>query len=482
MKSWKQAGIAALLCSSMLTGCQLGTSDGEKSAQGETLKKLSKDEKASIKVMYYDKSSFFQQYGNLFMAKYPNIEVEVVNMSSLYSGGPQDPKEAFQKMLDEEKPDVLLYFSPDEFQTAAEEGKLLELDSIIQQDKFDIDNLLESVTSSIRAKGGGKLYGLSPTFFSQALFYNKDLFEKHGVPLPTNKMTWEEVLQLAKRFPIDGPENERIYGLGMNSIGPGSEYYFLSNIASTNGLSFVDVDKGLVTVQTDGWKKAMELTVDAYRSKLMLNEDPMNFDRNEPMTMGDYALRNPFIAGKAAMTIGNTYTISELERAKESVKNVNPVNWDLVTVPVDPQNRDVSNNVSVSNLFAINAQSPQKRAAWEFLKYINGEEMARLMANIDQGAMSARTAFVKEREGRSLEPFYMLKIDENSLYKGMEKVPGNFFMEFTQLGTTEVQAVVDGKKSVDEALKTLQEQGQQMLTKSIQEKEEKEKADAAKAK
>ncbi|SDC15959.1 multiple sugar transport system substrate-binding protein [Paenibacillus sp. UNCCL117] len=480
MVGWKQAGAAALLCCTMLTGCQLGTPGGDKS--GETLKKLDKDEKASIKVMYYDKSSFFQQYGNLFMAKYPNIEVQVVSLSSLYSDGGQDPRKAFQKLLDEEQPDVLLYSNPDEFQTAAEEGKLLELDSVIQQDKFDIDNLLASVTATIRAKGGGKLYGLSPTFYSQALFYNRDLFEKHGVPLPTNKMTWEEVLQLAKRFPTGGADNERVYGLGMTNSGPAATYYFVNNIAATNGMSFVDVDKQQVTVQTDGWKKVLEMTVDAYRSKSIMTEDPMKFDPNQPMTISDFALRNPFVAGKAAMMIGSTYTLTELERAKESVKNVTPVNWDLVTAPVDPQNREVTNSISVSNLFAVNAQSPNKRAAWEFIKYISGEEMARLMANIDQGAMSSRTAFVKERDGRSLEPFYMLKMNENSLYKDMEKLPQNFYMQFSQLAGTEIQAAIDGKKTVDEALKTVQEQGQLALTRSIQEQEEKDKNEAGKAK
>ncbi|MEK8126511.1 extracellular solute-binding protein [Paenibacillus filicis] len=461
-----------------LTGCQFVANDGGSSAQGETLKKLGKDEKASIKVLYYDKSSFFQQYGNLFMAKYPNIEVSVVSMNSVYAGDGTDPKKAYQKLLDEEKPDVLLYMSPDEFQTAAEEGKLLELDGLIQQDKFDLNNILESVTGSIRAKGGGKLYGLSPTFYSQALFYNKDLFEKHGVPLPTNKMTWEEVLQLAKRFPANGPDNERVYGLGVNSMGPSGAYYMMNNIATTQGMSYVDADKGVLTIQSDGWKKVLELTVDAYHSKAVLSEDPMAFDSNKPMTMADFALRNPFIAGKAAMTIGNTYTFTELERAKD-VKNVTPVNWDLVTVPVDPQNREVSGAVSVSNLFAVNAQSAEKRAAWEFIKYINGEEMARLMKNIDQGGMSSRTAYVKEREGRSLEPFYMLKMNETSLYKGMEKLPQDFYMQFTQLATTEIQAVIDNKKTADEALKVIQEQGQEILNRTKKEQEEKQAKEAS---
>ncbi|MDG0873339.1 extracellular solute-binding protein [Paenibacillus thiaminolyticus] len=48
------------------------------------------------------------------------------------------------------------------------------------------------------------MYGLSPTFVSSAVYYNKDLFEQYGVTPPQDKMTWEQLLDLAARFPVEG--------------------------------------------------------------------------------------------------------------------------------------------------------------------------------------------------------------------------------------------------------------------------------------
>ncbi|MFC4306302.1 extracellular solute-binding protein [Cohnella boryungensis] len=57
-----------------------------------------------------------------------------------------------------------------------------------------------TVSEYIRSIGSGRLYGLSNAYNSQALYYNKDLFDRAGVAYPRDGMNWEEVLQLAQRF------------------------------------------------------------------------------------------------------------------------------------------------------------------------------------------------------------------------------------------------------------------------------------------
>jgi hypothetical protein len=53
-----------------------------------------------------------------------------------------------------------------------EDGKLYALDSVIQQDKYDIEGIHPAIRKLLRDKGNGKLFGLSPTFNSSALYYN----------------------------------------------------------------------------------------------------------------------------------------------------------------------------------------------------------------------------------------------------------------------------------------------------------------------
>lgn len=455
----------------LIAGCNSGGGD----KPSKTLKELGKDEKASIKVVFWDKSYFFQQYGNLFSTKFPNIDIQVVTMRGFYDSG-KDPNEEFQKLIDEEKPDVLLFNSPDQFEKWANEGKLYQLDDVIRQDKFDIENILPSVVEQIKAKGNGNIYGLTPSFYSQALFYNKDLFEKHGVPLPKNKMSWNEVLDLAKRFPKDGQGENRIYGFANASFAYGDKKQvaleMMNGIGATSGLSFVDPDKGTVTMQSDGWKEVLLMTVEALKSGALFAGNDEKFDPNKPVMMD--GRKDLFATGKVAMTVEGSYMISNLQRAKETMKDVTPVNWDIVTVPVDPKNPEVSNTVSLSGLFAVNANSSNPRAAWELVKYINSDEMAKLQSKSEDGAMLSRTAYVKEREGRSMEPFYMLKMSENNLFKNYNKIPYEFFYQpFNELAGTEIQSVIEGKKSVDDALKTIQEKGQEIYIKAKQEQDAK---------
>ncbi|SCW54125.1 multiple sugar transport system substrate-binding protein [Paenibacillus tianmuensis] len=468
---------AGLAVAVLIAGCNSGGGD----KPSKTLKELGKDEKASIKVLFWDKNYFFQQYGNLFSAKFPNIDVQVVSMQNILMSD-KDPSEAFQKLVDEEKPDVLLFDSTDTFEKFANDGKLYQLDDVIRQDKFDIENILPNVVDLIKAKGNGNIYGLTPSFGSQALFYNKDLFEKHGVPLPKNKMTWNEALDLAKRFPKDGQGNNRIYGfaeyasyafIGMNDKKQ-IAYEMMKGIGATSGLSLIDPDKGAVTIQSDGWKEALLATVEALKSGAVFDGGNEKSDPNKPMSMEEHMKKDLFATGRLAMTVGGPYMISSLQRTKDTLKDVTPVNWDIVTVPVDPKNPEVSNSVYLSGMFAVNANSSNPRAAWELVKYINSEDMAKLLTKSEDGSLLSRTAYAKEREGRSMEPFYMLKMSEHSLNKNFNKVSYEFFYTpFNELALNEIQSVMEGKKSADDALKTMQEKGQEFYIKAKQEQDAK---------
>jgi hypothetical protein len=81
---------------------------------------------------------------------------------------------------------------------------LYELDAAIEQDsEFSLEGILPGAIQKMRSMGDGKLYDLAPTFSSDAIFYNKKLFEEYGVPLPQDGMIWNDLLLLAERFLAD---------------------------------------------------------------------------------------------------------------------------------------------------------------------------------------------------------------------------------------------------------------------------------------
>ncbi|MBB6729291.1 extracellular solute-binding protein [Cohnella sp. CBP 2801] len=453
-------------------GCSGSGSSGE-----DKLKPLGKDEQATIKVMFYDESAFFQEYGSLFISKFPNIDVQVVNMQTLYNTGVYT-EDSIYKFIDQQKPDVLM-LSPDQYEKMATDGKLYELDSVIKQDKFDTEGIQPAILKLLRDKGNGTLYGLSPSFSNSALFYNKDLFEKYGIEPPTDSMSWDEILTLAERFPTDGSDKDRIYGFGVQNYGSIIDMAY--QIGSTNGLRVLSPDGSQVTMNTDAWKQVFQTVAKAAASKAI--RLPSNNMANGSMTMEEYYNRDPFISGKTAMYVGYSYDVQNIKQAKSSMPD-KKLNWGIVTAPVDPNNRGQSNSFSLSNVFAVNAQSPNLRAAWEFVKYIDSEDFARVKSkSSNSGNLLSRTAYNPDVDGVSLEPFYKLEPVSDPVYS-LDKAPASFYGLFMPILQDELQAVIDGKKTLDEASADIQSRAQEALVKAKKQDEEakaKQQASAASA-
>lgn len=455
MKNWLKTGTVVLAAASLVTGCFGGGTGGK-----ETLKTMGKDEKATIKVMYYDERSLFSQYGSLFLAKYPNIDIQVVSTQSIKYEPGKDMNKAYEAFIDEQQPDVLM-LSSDNYEKLAANGKLYELDSVIGQDKFDIGNILPSVTDYLKAKGGGKLYGLAPNFYSQALFYNKDLFAKYGVPEPKDQMSWEELFELARRFPTTGDEKERVYGFMMNAYSD-NLYDTATSVGAAKGLNILDPENKKMTIDTESWRNVFKLVFDTVKSGAIYRPKPDDNQMRSFSSEEDFLLRDPFVAGKVAMTMNGSYQLDQLKQAKTALKD-RAFNWDVVTMPVDPQNPNAGTGLNVSQIFAVNAKSANTRAAWEFVKYINGDEFARVMSKSSMNGMYTRAAYIKDAEGHHLEAFYKLKMSDNEMYKGYDKLPQTFFQSFMGIAEQETKDAYDGKKTVEDALKAMQEKGQQTL-------------------
>ncbi|WP_239614760.1 ABC transporter substrate-binding protein [Cohnella mopanensis] len=439
----------------------LSACGGGSKSEGK-LEPLGKDEQVKIKVMFWDSNYFFQEYGNMFATQFPNVEIEVVNMQSIYSEDSTDTmEERFNKFIETNKPDVLL-LQPDQYEKFAQDGKLLALDSVIEQDKFDLEGIHPAILKLLREQGGGKLYGLTTDFSSAALFYNVDLFKKYGVDLPRDSMSWEEIFDLAKRFPTDGDKDKRIYGLTTDT------YMTLDNLIQTIGsaqdLRILNGDASDLNINTDSWKKVFQSTVDAAKSGALYV--PSEADRNFNFsTMEDMFKQNLFIMGRSAMSFKYSYEVQQIIQAKEQLKNVTPVNWGIVTAPVDPNNRNQSSYFSLGNTFAVSANAGSPRAAWEFVKYINSDAFAKLKSKSSYGNLMSRTAYNADKDGRSMEPFYKLEPKANTNNEYM-KAPTSFFGTFSTIVKDEVDAVMTDKKSVDEAVKEIQQKGQAELLKA----------------
>ncbi len=205
----------AVLSFALLIGLMSACS-GEGIKEGE-LAPLSKDEQVKIKVMSWDSNYFFQEYGNMFATQFPNVEIEVVSMQQMYNEiATETMEERLAKFLDVHKPDVLLLQGA-EYEQLAGQGKLLALDSVIGQDKFETEGIHPAILKILREQGDGKLYGLPNTRDAAGnlnlLWVRQDWLDNLGLKAPA---TADDVIAVAEAFAKqdpDGNQKDDTYGL-----------------------------------------------------------------------------------------------------------------------------------------------------------------------------------------------------------------------------------------------------------------------------
>ncbi|QJD83921.1 ABC transporter substrate-binding protein [Cohnella herbarum] len=417
-------------------------------------------ENVTLKVVYYDQNMFNRDYGELFASRYPNIDVEVLPIT-YYSNPQNNGVDSISQYIITNQPDVVLLRDIDLI-TLSQKKELVNLSFLIKEEKYDLSTMLPSVIDLIRKLGDGDIYGLAPTFENTALFYNKDIFDKAGIDYPVDNMTWKDVLLLSQRF--NG--NESAYGFykGKNS----SLFNFvIKRIGYLSGINFYNAKDKKITLNTAFWKSIFEQVIEGYHNKsLFLDTNQEIKSRYKFSDEVDIVYgSNLFVKGKAAMTIDSIALASDIEKAQQALKNITPMNWAVVTMPVDPLNPDETTALHLNQIFSINAKSQNIEAAWELIKFINGEEWAKLKSK-SSSVLLTRFENMKEMYGHDIEAFYKLK--PNGKFYNSDGLPDAFHKEFNALGNEEILKVIQGTSTLEDALIEIEKNGQVILNKYVQ--------------
>lgn len=426
-----------------------------------------------------DDEYFRQRFTELFEFANPNIKLEFIptmdhNRYMFGSAGmDQKPVDPYQKLKDimngDNPPDVVMV-GYEQLTDLVSNNMLKELDSLITKDKFDTSDIVPAVIDGLKKMGDGKLYALSPTFNSSALVYNKKMFDEAGVPYPKDKMTWEEIFDLARRL-SKGDGDNRKYGFSFSPQNMGNDLFYASQIYTAPLQLRTFDDKGeKMTVDSDQWENVWKTLLQLKTEKLIPEQKDPSAMRTK-MQSGEY---NPFdyddfLSGRVAMSIINYGQIDQIVNVMKSaqsqtVKGFSPFDWDVVTLPVHKEAPDIGGYINMDGIMAINAKAQNPDDAWKYIKFINGEEWAKLKASSSYNIVS-RKKYIKPRGGAEfhMEAFTTLMpvpMTDNKLYR--EK-PGIY--QVTSIGQQKFQQVIEGKLQVREALKQWSAEGDTMLQK-----------------
>lgn len=422
---------------------------------------------SKLKVMTYDKQEFNALYGDEFQAKNGAIQLQFVKPGSVeLEKTASNDVQALEQSIEQEQLDVL-YLSIDDYHRLSASGFLLDLEPLAARDHYDVDTIYPSITRFLREQGSGKLYGFAPTFQRQVIFYNIDLFEQYGIEPPHDGMTWQELLDLAARFPTDGDEQSRIYGgftcFGLNQENALGELG--TRIGLSMGLKAVNLDTMQVTMDTEGWKQAYE-QAQAALSTNTLHKGGFNADE-------DFAGQQLFAKGRQAMLLDDepSWAYSVLNYIKSGKSGVKPFKVGMVVGPVDPSNREITRDLNLNNdyVYAIRANSSNVDAAWELLKFMQGDKVAGKLARRPDNGIPSRMGQC-DYYGINLEGFYHLTSVPLSNYyddPGSSIITDKFKEKYEEITYREWTQVEESRKSLEDALQTIQRDAQAALDEAV---------------
>ncbi|HEY8530228.1 MAG TPA: extracellular solute-binding protein [Paenibacillaceae bacterium] len=381
-----------------------------------------------------------------------------------------DVYEEVKKLLTGPNPVDVMVLDSSLLALLARDNLLVQLDPLMAEDNINKEDFVPAVIDAIAEMGDGFIYALTPTFNPSALFYNKKLFQEAGVEFPTDHMTWDDVFNLARRLKR-GEGRDAVWGFTFNEWGSAGGFWELQQFVQPLNLRMYDDGLERMTVNNDSWKTAWETIAQLYKDKVLPTDELMMGDKPEDGVWHPYMDR-AFFRGKVAMVLGNYSFISELVNFNNNAVRLRdwgfePIDWDVVTVPSHSSAPGVSGNIHLSQLLAINANAQNREDAWTYIKFMTGEEWAKLVSR-SPWELPARKAYIRPRSGLSynIEAFYSVKPAPPRPYaeQKLERDYPNVW-RIRDIGKQLFGQVLQGEKTVEEALAEWESRGNDLLPK-----------------
>ena len=238
---------------------------------------------------------------------------------------------------------------------------------------------------------------------SLAVYYNKDMFEQHGVAEPPDDWTWNDLIETAVALTRDaagrrvvGTENEAGSAVDVYGLGVEASLIRLAPFVWSNGGELTD-DPDQPTRFTLETPESTQALRDFLELRLAYGVIPTDA---EVEALDD---ESRFANGKLAMLLSS-------RRVTTTFRSIDDFEWDVAPLPV----HDEQVGILHSDAFCITAASERQDEAWDFIEYaLSAEgqevlvktgrtvpsniELSRSSAFLDQGPATEPLAGVPRR-------------------------------------------------------------------------------------
>lgn len=339
-KTIASAAALALLVG-LVSACGQGSTNGTGANPPPSVKEEAPPQPVTLK-LYAGWKITDEDYEQIFFkplrAKYPHIKLETItasgdiNIKNMVAAG--------------EVPDLLIT-GVEGMQSLLDLGVALDLREQIKLQSFDMNRLDPSIRQTIQSFGkNGEVVALPYGMNYNALYYNKTLFDRFGAAYPKDGLTWDEVIELAKKVTrTDAGVQYR--GLASSNI---------VRVASPFSLNRFDPATGKAKIDTPEWRRAFQ----TYQAIVSIPGNT-NAKRNSDEL-------NAFLYDK---TISMYPFIGLFHRMADAVKG--GLDWDLATYPQYPDKKGLYGEADAYFLL-ISPNSKHQKEAFQVISTVLSDE------------------------------------------------------------------------------------------------------------
>lgn len=302
----------------------------------------------------------------------------------------------------------------------------------------------------------GELVCVPQNISSLVVYYNRDLFEAAGVPLPRPDWTWDAFLQaaIALTQDIDGDGYVDQYGVGLEP----SLIRFAPFIWQAGGELVDDLDRPTrLAIDTPEARAGIQFVIDLSLEHEVVPTEP------EVLAEDD---QSRFMNGTTAM-------LFQSRRATPTLRGIDDFRWDVAALPAGPAG---AATVLHSDAFCVSAAAEDKDAAWRFVEYAVGPEGQAALAATGRTVPSLRpvaesAAFLPPTGGSALAgllPPANAEVFLDSILQ-IRRVPSiATWPEVEEAFNTTLGRAFYGEVSVDDAIAVAQERSEDAFARAAE--------------
>ncbi|CAG7616156.1 hypothetical protein PAESOLCIP111_01872 [Paenibacillus solanacearum] len=356
MRKSVQLLLSGTITMTLLAGCGSGSGLGSGAAGGTTdpkaaVKDVKDDAPATVSigiraVGYLTEDEIQRYIIEPVKKKHPNITINRIVLD--------DKNNSFENLLAiNELPDIIFHTSlllPDLKRLGIDQ----DLDPWIKSNKMDLNKFNKTALDAVKITSENSfLMGIPYTMHFNALYYNKDIFDRFGVAYPKDGMTWQESTELARKLTrLDS-------GTQYRGFEPDSVY----RAGSQQELPLVDPKSLKSLGNTDPWKKTVEMVRDIY--EIPGNSTIQTFSSGV----------NAFVKDRKLAMLAGLNWLPNLAEVKEQFSN-----WDLATYPVWPEKPGIGTQIDL-HVMIVPKTSKNKDAAFKVVNTVVSDEVQLEMAH-----------------------------------------------------------------------------------------------------